>query len=61
MLELKSYRGFIFDDMKINAKFEGKLSNFRSQAEKQRFHFRNEMAELNQNHNSKQLDRPGAV
>ena len=34
MLELKSYRGFIFDDMKINAKFEGKLSNFRSQAEK---------------------------
>ena len=60
--------------LKIDVKFERKLAcafkndmknlvNFRSQTEKQRFHFRIEskMADLNQNQNSKQPDPPDAV
>ena len=57
--------------LKIDAKFEGKLTcafkndmknlgNFRSQAEKF-FIIESKMAELNQNKNSKQPDRPDAV
>ena len=37
------------------------LSNFRSQAEKHKLILESKMAELNQNKNSKQLDRPDAV
>ena len=37
------------------------LSNFRSQSENSNFILESKMAELNQNKNSKQPDRPDAV
>ena len=61
-----------FDGTKIDTEFEGKLTcafkndmrnleNFRSQAKNSDFILESKMAELNQNKNSKQPDRPDTM
>ena len=71
MFELKRYSGLCLTALKIDAEFEGKLAcafqnDMRNLAifhklKNSDFILESEMVELNQNKNSKQLDRPDAV
>ena len=71
MFELKTYRGVCLMALKIDAKFERKLTctfkndmknltNFHK-LKNSNFILESKMAEVNQNKNSKQPDRPDAV